>query len=278
MTLNPDEEAQQHEDEHQQDHQKRLTVEQIEFEERRKQRARDAKIRLHQIAARRESVFALTSRGNSQLDTSKMLGISQSQVSLDLQYLRSEFKRALRNHIEYELPLIYNQSMRGLSDVIKLAYVIHDTPGVPETIKLHTLQLIANVQEQRFELACSGEVIQSGISYISALKGQLNGMVRAVPQDQVREMLHEEMSNAAASSDTEEADASLEDDDTICSDKDKNSANTGQNNEVFSNADSMPISSKNLEKTNEEEKEKQQNSIDNNTEEDPSDVTRDMLF
>ena len=185
-SLTPEEQAARQQD-------KRLTPEQIEFEERRKQHVKDAVIRRHQIAARRESVFALTSRGNSQLEVSKMLGISQPQVSLDLQYLRSEFKRALRNHIEYELPLIYNQSMRGLSEVIKLAYVIHDTPGIPEAIKLHALQLIADVQEQRFELACSGEVIQSGISYISALKGQMGNMVRAIPHDQVRNMLHEKI-------------------------------------------------------------------------------------
>jgi hypothetical protein len=46
--------------------------------------------------------------------------------------LRAQFHQALKHHIEQELPLIYNQSMQGISQIIQHAYAIHDTPGISE--------------------------------------------------------------------------------------------------------------------------------------------------
>jgi DNA-binding CsgD family transcriptional regulator len=173
--------------------QKHLTPEQIEYEERRKQRVKEETLRKHQIVARREGVFALSSRGNTQLEISRLLGISQAQVSYDLQAIKKEMASKLRDFIDKDIILIYQQSMRGLSDVIKSAWLIHDTPGVPENIKLSALSLIADVNSQRFDLSCSSEIIQQGVSYISRQKEHLNNMVRAVPQEQVRTMLREEI-------------------------------------------------------------------------------------
>jgi hypothetical protein len=107
-------------------------------------------------------------------------------------YLRSQFRQALKQHIEYELPLIYNQSMHGIAEIIKHAYSIFNKAEVPDQIKLHALNLIAECQQRRLDMATSGEIIEHGIQFVEHMRDNVNNLVKAVPQDQVRKMLHEE--------------------------------------------------------------------------------------
>jgi hypothetical protein len=107
-------------------------------------------------------------------------------------YLRSQFRQALKQHIEYELPLIYNQSMHRIAEIIKHAYSIFNKAEVPDQIKLHVLNLIAECQQRRLDMATSGEIIEHGIQFVEHMRDNVNNLVKAVPQDQVRKMLHEE--------------------------------------------------------------------------------------
>jgi hypothetical protein len=186
-------EEEEEEEQQQQYNQRRPpTREQQEYEERRKRNAKDVVVRLHQIKFRRDAVFNLSSQSLSQYEIAKVLRVSQPLINSDLQYLRAQFREALRNHIEHELPLIYNQTMNGISQVIQRAYAIHDTPRVPEQIRLHALNLIAECQQRRLDMATSGSTIEQGLSYVERMRANVNNLVRAIPQDQVREILHDE--------------------------------------------------------------------------------------
>ena len=61
-----------------------------------------------------------------------MLHVTQPIINKDIASLRSKFKEALKQHIEYDLPMIYHQSLNGISEVIKHSYAIHNAEGVPE--------------------------------------------------------------------------------------------------------------------------------------------------
>jgi len=165
----------------------------MEYEERRKQHAKDAVVRLHQIQFRRETVFSLSSAGLSQYEIARRLHVSQPLINADLQYLRMQFREALKKHIDLELPLIYAQSMHGISQIIQQAYTIYNSPDVPAQIKLHALSLISDCHEQKFNLASSGAVIEQGIAFVENSKKHLQRIITAVPKEQVRTMLHEEL-------------------------------------------------------------------------------------
>ena len=166
-----------------------------DYQEKRRLKAKNQELRQKQIAYRRDTVFSLSSRGLSQWKIAKILHVTQPLINQDIAYLRMKFREALKQHMEHELPLIYNQSMFGISEVIEHAYSIYHKEGVPEQIRLHALDLIADCQQRRLDMATSGEIIEQGIRYVERMRSHVNHLVRAIPEDEVREMLHEEIGN-----------------------------------------------------------------------------------
>jgi hypothetical protein len=206
-------------------------------------------------------VFNLSSQGLSQYEIAKVLRVSQPLINSDLQYLRAQFREALRNHIEHELPLIYNQTMNGISQVIQRAYAIHDTPRVPEQIRLHALNLIAECQQRRLDMATSGSIIEQGLSYVERMRANVNNLVRAIPQDQVREILHDEEAEEVLLGDDESSesernndedsdisdggDVHVSDGEDLNGNEDSSSASTSQSAENQSTDESLSLADPN---------------------------------
>jgi hypothetical protein len=91
--------------------------------------------------------------------------------------------------------------MHGINQIIKQAYTIFNTPEVPPQVKLHALDLIADCQQRRFDLSSSGAIIEQGIAYVESMRANVNNLVHSVPEDKVREMLHEELDSTAGDDD-----------------------------------------------------------------------------
>ncbi len=179
-----------------------------DYQEKRRLKAKNHELRQKQIAYRRDTVFSLSSRGLSQYKIAKILRVTQPLINQDIAYLRMQFREALKQHIEHELPLIYNQSMFGISEVIEHAYSIYHKDGVPEQIRLHALELISDCQQRRLDMATCGSIIEQGIKYVQNMRSNLNNLVRAIPQDQVREILHEEIMEQGGDDDSSRRDES----------------------------------------------------------------------
>jgi hypothetical protein len=175
---------------HHNNNSKAKDVEAEDYQEKRRLKAKNQDLRQKQIAYRRDTVFSLSSRGVGQYKIAKILRVTQPLINQDIAYLRMQFREALKQHIEHELPLIYNQSMFGISEVIEHAYSIYHKDGVPEQIRLHALELISDCQQRRLDMATSGSIIEQGVAYVERMRSNLNHLVRAVPEDQIREMLH----------------------------------------------------------------------------------------
>ena len=56
--------------------------------------------------------------GYSQPKIGSVLNVSQSLISLDISLLRQRAREALADYLENKLPLIFLESMTGISDVI----------------------------------------------------------------------------------------------------------------------------------------------------------------
>jgi predicted transcriptional regulator len=69
----------------------------------------------------RNKVLELASKGNSHLDISKILRISQPTVNRDLSYLRRQAKKKIKEYINQKLPDEYEKCLVGLTSVLKKA-------------------------------------------------------------------------------------------------------------------------------------------------------------
>jgi hypothetical protein len=126
--------------------------------------------------------------GYSQPKIASVLNVSQSLISLDISFLRQRAREALSDYLENKLPLIFEESMAGISDVISQTWEIIINPNVSHHDKLHALSLVADCNERRLDMASNGSIVEDGIRFVQEAKQRL---VTIAPES-AKEMLHEE--------------------------------------------------------------------------------------
>jgi hypothetical protein len=152
---------------------------------------------------RRDQVFRLSSMGYSQLKVASVLNVSQSLISLDISFLRQRAEEALADYLENELPLIFQESMAGISDVISQTWEIINNPNVSYHDRLRALSLVADCNERRLDMASNGSIIEDGIRFIQEAKQRI---VEVAPEKS-KQLLHieEEQEEVQATQQEEES-------------------------------------------------------------------------
>jgi predicted transcriptional regulator len=136
---------------------------------------------------RRDQVFRLSSMGYSQPKIANVLNVSQSLISLDISLLRQRAKEALADYLENKLPLIFQESMAGISDVISQSWETINNPNITNHDRLHALSLVADCNERRLDMASNGSIVEDGIKFAQNSKQHL---VEIIPEN-AKEMLHD---------------------------------------------------------------------------------------
>ena len=137
---------------------------------------------------RRDQVFRLSSMGYSQPKIANVLNVSQSLVSLDISLLKQRAREALSDYLENKLPLIFEESMAGISDVISQTWEIINNPNASYHDRLHALSLVADCNERRLDMASNGSIVEDGIRFAQEAGQRL---IEIVPES-AKQMLHEE--------------------------------------------------------------------------------------
>jgi hypothetical protein len=137
---------------------------------------------------RRDQVFRLSSMGYSQPKIANVLNVSQSLISLDINFLRQKAKEALADYLENKLPLIFEESMAGISDVISTTWEIINNPNVSHHDRLQALSLIADCTERRLDMASNGSIIEDGIRFVQQAKQR----IVEIDPEKSKELLHTE--------------------------------------------------------------------------------------
>jgi predicted transcriptional regulator len=78
--------------------------------------------KMQQVEWRRRQVFELSSKGQSQTEIARILQISESTISRDLDYLREQSKANIKRYIDERLPEEYEKCLIGLNAITKEAW------------------------------------------------------------------------------------------------------------------------------------------------------------
>jgi hypothetical protein len=124
-------------------------------------------------------------KGYSQSTIANVLNVSQGLISSDIAYLRQKAKEALADYLENKLPLIFQESMAGMSDVISQTWEIINNPNVSYHDRLHALSLVADCNERRLDMASNGSIVEDGIRFVLQAKQRI---VEIAPKS--KELLH----------------------------------------------------------------------------------------
>jgi hypothetical protein len=111
------------------------------------------------IDIRRQKVLEYASQGLSQHEIGTKLNVSQSLVSLDLQYLKCQAAAAVNEYCTETIPFEFNKALTGLSIVVKDSFKISNDNTVDTRDKLAALGLVISAYEKRMELLTNSTLI-----------------------------------------------------------------------------------------------------------------------
>lgn len=117
------------------------------------------------IELRRDKVLSLFSRGMSQQVIADTIGVSQSVVSLDLQYLSCKAQENIKTHIEVRIPVTYQRCESGLTQLLLRLWELSETTNdVKERIQCYNI--IANTYRYLKELSTDEATINKALEFI----------------------------------------------------------------------------------------------------------------
>lgn len=151
------------------------------------------------IDIRRAKIEEMMAKGHTnQSSIASTLNISRPTVTRDIDFLRQEAQRNLKEHIELRIPHQYSLCETGLKIVLRRAYEIANNPNNSTSENIQSLSLIANIYGRLMELSTDEKTIAQAVSWIEKKKQQLMNElqkeVQDVQQDQQQQDQEEEPS------------------------------------------------------------------------------------
>ena len=123
-------------------------------------------IRVHLTLVEKEQVFELSSKGQSQTEIARILQISESTISRDLDYLRQQSKHNIKRYIDERLPEEYEKCLVGLNAITKEAWITaHNTEDKRE--KIQALSLAKECYSTKMDLLTNATVVDDAIRFVA---------------------------------------------------------------------------------------------------------------
>ncbi|MFL6471794.1 MAG: helix-turn-helix domain-containing protein [Nitrososphaeraceae archaeon] len=125
--------------------------------------------KMQQVEWRRRQVFELSSKGQSQTEIARMLQISESTISRDLDHLRQQSNHNIRRYIDERLPGEYEKCLLGLNAITREAWnTAQNTEDRRE--KIQALSLAKECYSMKLELLNNASVVDDAIRFVSSNK------------------------------------------------------------------------------------------------------------
>lgn len=136
------------------------------------------------IDIRRSEIEKMLAKGfTNHGEIARVLNISRPTVTRDIDYLRQEAQRNLKEHIESRIPHQYSLCETGLKIVLRRAYELANNPNNSTSENIQSLSLIANIYGRLMELSTDEKTIAQAVSWIEQKKKQLMDELHKEVQD-----------------------------------------------------------------------------------------------
>jgi predicted transcriptional regulator len=128
--------------------------------------------KMQQVEWRRRQVFELSSKGQSQTEIARILQISESTISRDLDYLREQSKANIKRYIDERLPEEYEKCLIGLNAITKEAWnTAHSTEDRRE--KIQALSLAKECYSMKLDLLTNATVVDDAIRFVTSNQSKM---------------------------------------------------------------------------------------------------------
>lgn len=122
---------------------------------------------------RLSKIISLYSRGRTQSEIAKELGVDQSTISRDLQILKQEAKRNIEKYLNEDIPMEYLRYIAGSNEVTRKLWEIVQDANVSTKDKTQALSLLMRCYNKRLEVLIGGpESYMNAKKSVSEIKSQ----------------------------------------------------------------------------------------------------------
>ncbi len=119
-----------------------------------------------QVEWRRRQVLELSSKGQSQTEIGRTLQISESTISRDLDYLRTQSRHNIKRYVDETLLEEYEKCLVGLNAITKEAWTTaHNAEDKRE--KIQALSLAKECYSIKLDLLTNATVVDDAIRFVS---------------------------------------------------------------------------------------------------------------
>jgi len=120
-----------------------------------------------QIEWRRAKVMELSSQGHSQVEISKILQITESTISRDIDYLRKQSRQKIRKYIHETLPEEYEKCLVGITSILREAWNTASRNTEDKREKIHALSLAKECYSMKLDLLTNATIVNDAMRLIS---------------------------------------------------------------------------------------------------------------
>ena len=113
----------------------------------------------------------MRAKGMSQIEITRQLQVSDSSISSDVQYLRSQAKESIREYATEYLHKQYHVCRVALDSIIKRAFDILEN-STDNREKLQPMELFKDTHLVKLELLSNATTIDSALNYIRSKQEQ----------------------------------------------------------------------------------------------------------
>jgi transcriptional regulator with XRE-family HTH domain len=129
-------------------------------------------------------VLELSSKGLQQSEIAKVLKVSEPTISRDLSQIRQQSHQRIRRYLDEELPVEYEKTLSGLTQILKETWIIINKADTDERDRLMALSLARDTYNVRLDLLSSATVVERAVRFVENHRSQpqsltdQNGKVR----------------------------------------------------------------------------------------------------
>jgi hypothetical protein len=155
-----------------------------------------------QVEWRRNKVFELLSKGNSQSEIAKVLQVDLSIISRDVYYLRQQAKSNIKRYIDETLPEEYEKCLIGVNSILREAFhIAHTTENKKE--KIQALSLAKECYSMKLDLLTNAGVVDDAIRFVLDYNNNNKKLLSKAEEDSNKQQSKEEEQLDYNSEDTE---------------------------------------------------------------------------
>lgn len=142
-----------------------------------------------QVIWRQSKVHELLIIGHNQTQIANILKVSEGTISKDVSFLKEKARDNLKKHLEYRLPIEYENCIAGINQILKMSWEIamrgqseeidKMLSKVDDKTRLQALALASDCYKYKIDLTTNGVLVADAVKFVQQKKEEAHKLTES---------------------------------------------------------------------------------------------------